>query len=54
MASAPVTTKEALGAGMERPLIPGEFDSTRDDYPDTGVVSQQKVSRPVDSCCRLV
>jgi hypothetical protein len=31
--------KEALGAGMDRPHIPVEFDSSRDDSPDTGIVS---------------
>jgi hypothetical protein len=45
---------EALGAGMERPLHPREFDSSREDYPDTGIVSQQDISRSVDTCFRLV
>jgi hypothetical protein len=42
MASAPTITPKKRSARNERPLIPGEIDSTPDDYPDTGIVSQQK------------
>jgi hypothetical protein len=41
MASAPTITPKKRH-GMERPLIPGEIDSTpEDDYPDTGDHPQQ-------------
>jgi hypothetical protein len=48
MASAPTIRQRSARRGMKRPLIPGEIDSTPDDYPDTGIVSAES-ARSVDT-----